>query len=119
MKTVSLELAKELKEAGYPQDTYFQWFEDGSLVHTESRNPLRCIAAPIADEILDLLPAYTALPFFLYIWKDDKGLYRIVYCSSADLVSGGKQPNYPVEKQKSLAEAAGLMWLYLKKNELM
>lgn len=84
MKTVSLELAKQLKEAGFPQESYFYWvLEDHigekyilvskwDIIEAEQKRdynksvvwmqnylawPEKKFAAPTAEEILDLLPA--------------------------------------------------------------
>lgn len=67
MKTVSLELAKQLKENGYPQMSDFSWTRDAELQNqTEYKllviNPahkahwVEYIASPSADEILEKLP---------------------------------------------------------------
>lgn len=67
MKTVSLELAKQLKETGFPQEAEFWWViedpdwnEEPAVKHKSTlvNKPPRdnVIAAPTADEILDQLP---------------------------------------------------------------
>lgn len=84
---VSLELAKELKEAGYPQEksTFFQWLDyrsdnKHSCVFWQDRE--KCliggvwhedgIAAPLASEIGELLPDYTR----------ELGNIEISYCAT-------------------------------------
>src|SRR2546430_114196 len=79
MKTVSLELAKQLKEAGYPQYSEFMWsnwyygelkFGEGKenfqgeyrIIHIPPFNdPKNQFAAPTADEILDSIEDFISL----------------------------------------------------------
>lgn len=56
-KVVSLETAKKLKEAEFPQDTERRWDENGRLVYdVERMDTAACVAAPDAQEIGALLP---------------------------------------------------------------
>jgi hypothetical protein len=65
---VSLEIAKELKEAGYPQNTLFSWFNGNYTSKRELDNWTvasslqthgglkKHYTAPLASEIVELLP---------------------------------------------------------------
>ena len=66
MKTVSLELSKQLKESGYPQETEFCYYRNADEYHF-LRNPTindkyllpfpdKMYASPTSDEIFDELP---------------------------------------------------------------
>jgi len=117
MKVISLKLAKQLKADGYPQDAGF-WYridnedpnaEDALLLNDpfESSKFSWC-AAPSADEIIDLLPRKIKSAWgkgHLQIEKSGKKNYCIMYTFVKSLNS-----------TRSLAEAAGRMWLYLKEN---
>lgn len=130
MKTVSLELSKQLKEAGYPQESYFYWEkwvteEEGySLLHyisitewnEDDKN--RMFTSPTADEILDQLPISVKtneIHFFIKLYKS--GIYWIISYLQKDLTEVYK--NLYQTSSESIADAAAKMWLYLKKNNLL
>lgn len=73
-KCVSLETARKLLAAGFPQDTGRWWFstngEDWSLGGAFSSRTDGNIAAPDAQEIGELLPEQTDAGFF----RQEKGL---------------------------------------------
>lgn len=133
MKTVSLELAKSLKEKGYPQGGHFWWdfngIEDIWILVCEMELPSDYIQdsnfyAPTADEILDLLPDYVqfeehSLPFKLKIHKELEE-YQIVYARHRRIIT--EKLDYQERGRcfaDSLADAAAKMWLYLKENDLL
>lgn len=130
IKTVSKDLAVQLKEAGFPQKTVFNWYEPKSgpsdilpseLVYginsynTEVSTGWNRFAAPTAEEVLELLPEYVL---------DDQG-------DRARLRCGKLNGQYWLEYSclynilfkevmgESLAEAAGEMYLYLKAHDLL
>jgi len=99
---VDLEIAKELKENGFPQNSHFIHSKDryGHIISTKIiGNPYseKCINAPTSDEILKELPP------LMYIWKclDE---YKIDY------------PDIEVMKDKKLSNALAKMYIYLKKE---
>lgn len=116
MKTTSLELSKELKEAGFPQNRKGMWYVlmEPNTYHF-AYNLLQVyidddVAAPTADEILDVLPAYIEDMYPLSIQKGP-----VVYTWLV---------RYENKKDtrficNSLAEAAGKLYIYLKKNNLL
>lgn len=130
MKTVSLELAQSLKEAGFPQDTHFyitfDKFENTEKLVTYSRALIDgkehkkhirddWYAAPTAEEILEQLPASV-------IDKETRENTPLrIYRGSDWLVSYHVTFNRPFleAKDKCLAEAAGKMYLYLVENHLL
>lgn len=138
MKTVSLELSKELKEAGYPQNTvHHKWHEydksdefyigekDRLFTHaeweefTEEYNPSEgsFFASPTADEILDLLP------------KKIKGTKRgVLHWLQVEITEENGwscqyfNPNFGVihfEESNTLADSCAKMYLYLRKEGLL
>lgn len=140
MKTVSLELAKQLKEAGYPQEGYFNYRENGDFYmgntylrgSSESINQER-FTAPTADEILDRLPQE-----IVYIEKGHTKDYKVTcslrinledknfwYQSDYDDCPCGcgdyyvKSIGTKKDIYDSLADAVGNLWLYLKKEKLI
>lgn len=130
MKTVSLELSKQLKEAGYGWKVSFLWEVglDGieNLVKRYPANESdmeRIFPAPIADEILDLLPNK------IYEKEEDNWFYLTIHKNSdpEDHYEGWeiryKEANgnlvFLIEQEVLLADAAAKMWLYLKKENLI
>lgn len=110
---VSLEIAKQLKEAGWTKETEFWWViydKDWFLAHideglTDTNNQ---IPAPLATEILEELP---------------KGKIRILNRYKHYEVYFEHDDKLPIDQQyitnMSLPEALANMWLYLKKEKLL
>lgn len=113
MRTVNLELAKQLKEAGYPQrPVKYYWSEDKPTGEALLRNFLKhsdweiYYASPTADEILEQLPqtaweTYNLLGGRYVIWYRDAQKNRVEFI------------------EDTLSDAAAKMWLYLKKEGLL
>lgn len=121
---VSKELSIKLEEAGYPQNTYFNWMsENWSNDDWEDRIeandydydcPNKVIAsAPTVAELGEELPkgvttdksdhgGWFCMPdrFYVKIMIDNQEIYNITHSSSE-------------------ANARAKMWLYLKKEELL
>jgi hypothetical protein len=141
MKTVNLELSKALKEAGYPQEGYFYLWECVSnseiepiLMHfqgneknkdylNEDEDKFEYYASPTADEILDRLPEEIEkekkvhrLRINKYLGDDGIVVYEFYYSYVWYDVE-----DFLVEVQddKTIADAAAKMWLYLKKEGLL
>lgn len=134
MRTVSLELARQLKEAGYPQEEQlFYW--TNSFNHTQyglthavaiGSDGFNCypewelsdvmvtegFASPTADEILDQLPeiinGYKAIEIGKYADK-----YVIRYQLIDNSLLGIRFDD------EFLVDAAAQCWLYLKKENLL
>lgn len=120
MKTVNLQLSKELKEAGYPQEAEKWWWEDNfgleknksrTLRDNKPHNPKNgwvYFASPTADEILEQLPENILyehfMPYLLIEKKLSKWTISYTNLEMTDI---------------SLADAAAKMWLYLKKEGLL
>lgn len=125
MKTVSLELSKQLKEAGYPQnmDWIYSWYcseSDCEERELQTRDDNYCescgrvvevILSPTADEILEQLPARLKDGDELEMIKYPEK-YVVGYWHEADQWS-------MAEEDISLADSAAKMWLYLKKEGLL
>ena len=119
---VSLENAKRLKEAGWPQDeSIFRWKNRGSweiaLKRQSSNKAGTFIAAPTAEEILRMLPDW------IFCKKNSMG-------GGGDWCIGDMQshvctPLAYKEMKKSMIEsdtlsnAAAAMWCYLSNNQLL
>lgn len=135
--TVSLELAKELKNSGYPQESLFVWTNYNKLVLKKriyecnyepalhGGSPLT--AAPTASELLEQLPSSHTFQYEdrKYGWADWK-LYKIE--DAHDNLLGwtinigrgnyGEQILWEEEAETS-ANALAKMWLYLKEEDLL
>jgi hypothetical protein len=133
--TTSLELSKQLKEAGYPQDsgTFYYWCggkklpggmrHEPFLTHTtrySESSAHNMIAAPTVGELGEALPQKIEVPFDgnmesvrLQITHYSDGWY-VNYVSPFEslLAQGGI-----VESR--LEDAMTKMWLYLKKEGLL
>jgi len=137
IKTTSLELSKQLKEARFEQETSFWWCSslrtDGnkefyvplSEVHhateIEDYDYRKDYAAPTAEEILERLPAHLGKnedyqPVLnVSCFDEDKGSeihWKVAY------VENEEEGSILHIFGNSLAEAAGKMYLSLKKNKL-
>lgn len=123
MKTVSLELSKQLKEAGYPQvdcafyyDVYHLGKEDQQidfLLEKQKENEhFTSLASPSADEILEQLPE-SFNGWHMHISRYDE--WGIVY----ELWQGDALRDTMEQTDKSLADAAAKCWLYLKEHNLL
>jgi hypothetical protein len=123
MKTVSLDLSKKLKEAGYPQEGYFVWtllpndlYSDKPTGYSYQCMPAVAvsqggIASPTADEILEQLPEGTDFIKTAKVWRGFNEARKdyLFSCSVDDHKEFGT----------SLADAAAKMWLYLKEQGLL
>jgi len=116
---VSLELAKELKEAGYKQDSLFWWnfyspgAMDEELVRTAygrykleniGQDSEESIAAPTASELLEQLPKDIAF----YHWRWESGQYNFGFEND----NGGEE-NFG---EDTLVDAIAKCWLYTIKR---
>jgi hypothetical protein len=131
MKTVSLELARQLKEAGYPQDTYFEWFDCHGNFSLEKHisdefhgdDDKNYFAAPVADEIVDVLlreikKKHTA--YWLCIEpanllegtpSESKG-FAVGYRNNMEWMR-------PFFEELSIADAAAKVYLHLEEKRLL
>ena len=110
---VNLEIAKELKEAGWKNPTWFHYDCDikNALVikQDKPRYSIDGINCPLATEILEELPVGIKGNAFiqdLTIRKDVEGYYNINYGSKILIT------------EKDLPNALAKMWLYLKKEKI-
>ena len=130
--TVSLELAKELKEAGYPQESLFYWINDsidseyfigGNFQNNEDEEEPYIdfdwlkeekrdfYSAPTVAELGEALPKRVGEGRLVIEWNDIESVksWLVRYYGG----SGG------YGCQKKLADAMAKMWLYLKKEGLL
>lgn len=135
MKTVSLDLAKKLKKAGFPQESAeFEycgghiWYHDDQIegkfeecgstdllekdqyCHKEELTCEYFVASPTADEILERLPENI---FVGKVSKERYNAYKIPHIELGDI------EYYNDIQSESLADAAAECWLYLKKKGLL
>lgn len=117
---VSLKLAKELKKAGFPQDTYFVWNYNPPLIHLWQKMKVKegiydgdyvlqgeiitgkFYAAPTVAELGELLKNIAELPLH---HGENKWVVNLI----------GYQ-RWGIETE---ADARAKMWLYLKKEKLL
>lgn len=134
MKIVSLELAKQLKEAGYPQNySEFYWLtrfqEKESILQNKSAIAMgiyydQSISAPTADEILEQLPFRLdhSREHYLIIGKQYMGHYAIGYCykkRSSHMNIMINQKGNIIFVDPELPNVLAKMWLHLKENNLL
>lgn len=141
MKTVSLELAKTLKEQGFPQEKEeFYFYENNVLgkdkgLRHRSQIPvirkdnrlvdsgvIKFFAAPSADEMLETLPLVLDNHCYLKIFRQTHGKDTVNYWHIAyneDRHTCGKPSQMAWQFEESLADVAAKMWLLLKKDGLL
>lgn len=141
---VSLELAKQLKEAGYPKVSAFYYSGDNILIYGE-QEPVKSlklpyVAAPLATELLEQLPEEVNyysnrdkkdIKIYLRIRKFDDGFgvdysTRIQGYNLEQLLKKEVRKNFGslsevaiLKTGSTLPDALASMWLYLKKEELL
>lgn len=123
---VSLELAKKMKELGFPQESLFYWNfydspEEPILDYIDSC-PLRymeeLVSAYTGSEVIRWLPSQiqpdkAITPLHLEIWKSNEDHYEVDYTSL--------QPKEQRigETNESLANGAAKQLIYLAENGLL
>ena len=120
----SLEMCKRLKELGFPQNSnlcyWMQNLTDGmwDLVEGPQRfsNSIT-LAAPIATELLEWLPAYNSLRALTITKKDNKSFksdrgFEIAYQNSNSI-------QRPIMKDDNLSEALAKLLIYLVENKIV
>jgi len=125
--TVSLEMARKLKEVGWPMSysDIFAWWEDSegnakvertsNLALTATSNGL-CFPAPSAEEILRRLPGNLKLVGY------DAYLQFMILPGTKWLLTymGKTEPTgQTMMKHDTLANAAAACWIYLANNGLL
>lgn len=137
MKTVTLEIAKKMKELGCEQKSKFYWYNHGGKdrdirfngfkLSTKSKEMYRLgssidkttrhniTSAYTADEVADMLPDNIKKnkQYDLIIYKN----YDNSYCVGYETFNSARFSLYETE-EKSLADALGKMWIYLKENNI-
>ncbi len=136
----SLDLSKQLKEAGYPQESLFAWGKDRDFYSGEDKgwtiemykhgHPSGLISAPTSSELGEVLLK------FAYKWQMDWTMLGIVYLpeennnmSQGALMKLRNQlkrdiyhfdgKHYLGDLPTSEVNARAKMWLYLKKKGLI
>lgn len=134
---VSLEMAKRLAQAGWPQKDHFAWYIYPENPNAEpgeeaNRSPdvgirwekgwkikLESYSAPTAEEILRHLPVSfrkNGLEYVLEMNKyvdDSYGLWYTKTTASKNQRSGSYQTS------RSFADAGAKLWIFLKQNNLL
>lgn len=77
MKRVSFEVAKALKEAGYPQDYIETWYYGDKKIHH--------IDDPYVESITRLFRAPTYIEVWLWLWREKK-IYLNTDTTKKDIV---------------------------------
>ena len=112
---VDLEIAKELKENGFPQKTEYYWnlyqgkFQLLNPSYAEDEWMFKEVdySAPTTDEILKELPAKLNKKE-LQLIKGSKDSFMVIYEYGTE--------NLPGQLDKKPCNALAKMWLYLKKE---
>ena len=111
---VDLELAKELKEAEFPQKSE-KWWNQTRYGYELQRQKGYCYPlnypAPTSDELLNQLPAWTDSGQ-VGILKEENS-YRITFFINDEV---NYEDGYKEFNDKKLSNALAKMWLYLKKE---
>lgn len=129
IKTTSLATSKLLKEAGFPQDTYFEHAEMVGYWEQEKyksewvlrvkgeksniANVLNTVSSATSDEILDKLPwqIFKNNNYFrLHIYKLENH-YKLMYVYFSE--------HCAYVHDESLSEALAQMWIFLNKEGLL
>lgn len=112
---VSKELAEQLKAKGFPQKTQYAWWysplaKQDLLMRSEGINSHAHItAAPMTDELLDVLPK-TVDDFYDLTIEVSQGFAVYYYDSDDNRVF---KQNY-IHDYKSLPNALARLWLWCK-----
>lgn len=113
-KTTSYEISKKLKEAGFDAESSFFWCRlDKDLIR------IHISQSHSVPESIDKIKAYDLETILDALPKINKQEYSTLLCSDGivyvndDYISVGK------EKNESLADTAGKMWLLLKEKGLV
>jgi hypothetical protein len=130
MKTTSLELSKQLKEAGFPQESFMFYCQADDAGNSDpayidlypndygmidGKDIVKMYAAPTAEEILDELPKeilFKGVSYRLRINALIGDAWSIEYRS----FDGGE---FCSKHDKTLSELAGRMWIDLKGEGLI
>jgi len=119
-QVVSLELAKEMKELGLPQDSFWSW-----QIHKKWKTKQLILSmAKTKPEIFDFYSAPTVseigerLPNLITIHNGagaKNNMWCIIYDESYKTYNGVNQLEY----SNNFADAMAKMWIYLKKEGLL
>jgi hypothetical protein len=118
---VSLELAKKLKEAGYPQEGEFWWWKNTDGYVVGNNNIGAICSAPMVGELIELLPRgieFGKINYTLTIGCNED--YRFVAYEYSDSygIPFSSEPLKEI-KNKSLLVALAKMYLYLAEHKLL
>jgi len=127
-QVTSLEISRQMKEAGFPQDSYWYWAEDEGIIcrHEQIKNSEDYIngyfiSAYTVAELGEILPCryinddtiYSDEDDEIRICKDEDGFYLVMRNAYGDEIIDATI-EYLTE-----ADARGKMALYLKKEGLI
>lgn len=109
IKTVSLETAKKLKDAGFRQDTEIFFNKGGKY-----------IAAPTTDELLDELPDHIVIDNRQFGGDKRNSIGTLVIGNPNYIFNVQYRPDIsPCFKNESFPEALAQMYLFLAKEGLL
>lgn len=121
-QVVSLELAKQLKDAGFPQETLFYWIKDdfslkvSVIIFDDIADDLTYdvngfkVAAPTVAELGKALQSKDYAFFLWGYWLEKRDCFDLV-CETADRKEIINETRADTE-----SDARALMWLWLKKD---
>ena len=117
MKTTSYEISKKLKEAGFEAETNFYWY------CYDNGREMRHIADADGKGNVKSYDLETILESICFVIQDiekDKNYWFVMNQQELSYMSFDGETNIdfytPRQKNESLADVAGRMWLMLKKK---
>lgn len=114
--SITLETAKKLKAAGFPQDTIRGYFPDGHWYYVTANDTNMECSAPDTDEFLAQLPKTISLEQSLELISITRHLEGDGFSESWEV--GYTHSNYLTENE-SLPEALAEMWILLKEKGII
>ena len=123
-QVVSIELAKEMKKLGAPQDSYFTWCEYGEY-ESEYLAPLSAAEISYKDNyfiVVRVCAAFTVAEIGEMLprghWESGAvALDTLFFCSWEEDWERPNEETSIVKYGKTEADARAEMWLYLKKEK--
>ena len=123
---VSLELSKQLKEAGYPQKGLFWWVHHYGIDSCESYKWTLFYQKDEDDKVNEhiVAPTCAELGKKLPAWLSNEEDTLTLTCDKSDkywgiFYSGFKHKQFYYQEANTEADARAKIWLYLKKEKLI
>lgn len=119
---VTRELAIQLKDANFPQNTEFCWFPaDGQHFVMKNQGSKKAPAAPISDEILEQLRLLDIerKTYTVRIVKSTAGLgYSVCYWHRNITPKSDQEDYFGIQNGATLADALAKLWIWVNNTNL-